>query len=111
MNQKSGSGTRKPRQSTAKRASKKSKRVSRAATAPADKYASVAAALASADAKELAALLLKLTQGERRVPPGVTLSAFEAGFLAGQLSLFVGPRRRHKALDGDDHFLVFPSAA
>lgn len=108
MNEKSGPRDPKSRHAPAKTASKKSQRARKGAAGISPVRAEVAAALASATPKDLAALLRKLRAGERRVPPGITLSAFEAGFLAGQLSLFLQPRRRQRLLAGNDHFLIFP---
>jgi hypothetical protein len=61
--------------------------------------------LANSDSKTLAALLRTLQKGKRKVQPDVTLSAFEAGFLAAQLSSSLKPKRRRRKKIELDHIL------
>jgi hypothetical protein len=83
---------------------RKSKVLSGAAAKRA-KYADLEKVLATADAKTLASLLNTLQTGNRNVHPGVTLSSFEAGFLAAQLRSGLKPKRRRRKKIDLDHIL------
>ena len=75
------------------------------AAAKRDKNARLRKVLANADSKTLGSLLQDLQKGKRKVHPGVTLSSYEAGFLAAQLKSSQKPKRhRRKKIEYDHIF-------
>ena len=90
-----------------KGSSKPAKPKAKAGTAAAkrDKNARLREVLANGDSKTLASLLKDLQTGKRKVHPGVTLSSYEAGFLAAQLKSSLKPKRhRRKKIEFDHIF-------
>ena len=67
------------------------------------KFAKLQKVLAGADSQTLAALVRDLDGGKRRVSPGVTLSAYEAGSLAAQLHASLKPGRHGRKKIEYDH--------
>ena len=97
--------TRTPRTQSKAKAPKRVKRATRSAasTPRPDKYERVREALEMATPKQLAELYRSFYHENRRVPPGVRLSAFDAGLLADQLRAILKAKRYPVKLD--DHFI------
>jgi hypothetical protein len=67
------------------------------------KFARLQKLLAGADSQTIASLVRDLDGGKRRVSPGVTLSAYEAGSLAAQLHGSLKPGRHGRKKIEYDH--------
>lgn len=80
-------------------------RAKTAAAAHKDKDARLRKVLANSDSKTLASLLNDLQKGKRKVHAGLTLSSYEAGFLAAQLKTSLKPKRHRRKKIEFDHIL------